>query len=292
MASNADSHMERFTINRAMIYAVLILFALYFLFPIYVMVSTSLKDLDDLRMGNMLTFPTHLSFAPWVKAWSGACTGVRCDGMEPFFMNSVRMVIPAVLISSIVGAFNGYVLTHWRFRGADLIFTMLLVGCFIPFQAILLPMARLQGMLGLANTTGGLVLVHVIYGIAFTTMFFRNFYVSIPAELVKAARIDGAGFFMIFTRILLPVSLPIFMVCLIWQFTQIWNDFLFGIVFSGVDSMPITVALNNLVNTSTGVKEYNVDMAGAIIAALPTLLVYVIAGRYFVRGLTAGAVKG
>jgi len=292
MASNAGSTMERFTINRAMIYAVLILFALYFLFPIYVMVSTSLKDLDDLRMGNMLTFPTHLTFAPWVKAWSGACTGVRCDGMEPFFMNSVRMVIPAVLISSIVGAFNGYVLTHWRFRGADLIFTMLLVGCFIPFQAILLPMARLQGMLGLANTTGGLVLVHVIYGIAFTTMFFRNFYVSIPTELVKAARIDGAGFFMIFTRILLPVSLPIFMVCLIWQFTQIWNDFLFGIVFSGVDSMPITVALNNLVNTSTGVKEYNVDMAGAIIAALPTLLVYVIAGRYFVRGLTAGAVKG
>ena len=292
MASKASSPMGAFTINRAMIYAVLILFALYFLFPIYVMVSTSLKDLDDLRTGNMLTFPSHLTLDPWVKAWSTACTGVRCDGMEPFFMNSVRMVIPAVLISSIVGAFNGYVLTHWRFRGADLLFTMLLVGCFIPFQAILLPMARLQGMLGLANTTSGLVMVHVIYGIAFTTMFFRNFYVSIPAELVKAARIDGAGIFMIFTRILLPVSLPIFMVCLIWQFTQIWNDFLFGIVFSGVDSMPITVALNNLVNTSTGVKEYNVDMAGAIIAALPTLLVYVIAGRYFVRGLTAGAVKG
>ena len=292
MVSKASSPMGAFTINRAMIYAVLILFALYFLFPIYVMVSTSLKDLDDLRTGNMLTFPSHLTLDPWVKAWSTACTGVRCDGMEPFFMNSVRMVIPAVLISSIVGAFNGYVLTHWRFRGADLLFTMLLVGCFIPFQAILLPMARLQGMLGLANTTSGLVMVHVIYGIAFTTMFFRNFYVSIPAELVKAARIDGAGFFMIFTRILLPVSLPIFMVCLIWQFTQIWNDFLFGIVFSGVDSMPITVALNNLVNTSTGVKEYNVDMAGAIIAALPTLLVYVIAGRYFVRGLTAGAVKG
>jgi len=292
MASKASAPMGSFNINRAMIYAVLILFALYFLFPIYVMVSTSLKDLDDLRTGNMLTLPAHITFAPWVKAWSGACTGVRCDGMEPFFMNSVRMVIPAVLLSSIIGAFNGYVMTHWRFRGADLIFTMLLVGCFIPFQAILLPMARLQGMLGLANTTSGLVLVHVIYGIAFTTMFFRNFYVSIPTELVKAARIDGAGFFMIFTRILLPVSLPIFMVCLIWQFTQIWNDFLFGIVFSGVDSMPITVALNNLVNTSTGVKEYNVDMAGAIIAALPTLLVYVIAGRYFVRGLTAGAVKG
>jgi glucose/mannose transport system permease protein len=212
--------------------------------------------------------------------------------MQPFFFNSVKMVIPAVLLSSIIGAFNGYVLTHWRFRGADAFFTMLLVGCFIPFQAILLPMARVQGYFGLSNTIGGLVLVHVVYGIAFTTMFFRNFYVSVPAELVKAARIDGAGFFMIFTKIMMPISLPIFMVCLIWQFTQIWNDFLFGIVFSGVDSMPITVALNNLVNTSTGVKEYNVDMAGAIIAALPTLLVYVIAGRYFVRGLTAGAVKG
>jgi glucose/mannose transport system permease protein len=279
-------------VSRAVVYAALILFALYFLFPLYVMLSTSFKGIDQLHSGNMLTLPTHPSFAPWVKAWSEACTGVRCDGMQPFFMNSVKMVIPAVLISSIIGAFNGYVLTHWRFRGADGLFTMLLVGCFIPFQAILLPMARLQGYFGLSNTIGGLVLVHVVYGIAFTTMFFRNFYVSVPAELVKAARIDGAGFFMIFTRIMMPLSLPIFMVCLIWQFTQIWNDFLFGIVFSGVDSMPITVALNNLVNTSTGVKEYNVDMAGAIIAALPTLLVYVIAGRYFVRGLTAGAVKG
>ncbi|WP_205194988.1 carbohydrate ABC transporter permease [Burkholderia sp. Ax-1719] len=282
----------KMNVSRVFIYAVLILFALYFLFPLYVMLSTSFKTLDELHTGNMLTLPAHPSFAPWVKAWAEACTGVRCDGMQPFFMNSVKMVIPAVLISSIIGAFNGYVLTHWRFRGADALFTMLLVGCFIPFQAILLPMARLEGFLGLSNTIGGLVVVHVVYGIAFTTMFFRNFYVSVPAELVKAARIDGAGFFMIFTRIMLPISLPIFMVCLIWQFTQIWNDFLFGIVFSGVDSMPITVALNNLVNTSTGVKEYNVDMAGAIIAALPTLLVYVIAGRYFVRGLTAGAVKG
>jgi glucose/mannose transport system permease protein len=280
------------SISRAFIYAALALFALYFLFPLYVMLSTSFKDLDQLHSGNLLTPPSHWSVAPWVKAWSEACTGVRCDGMRPFFMNSVRMVIPAVLLSSIIGAFNGYVLTHWRFRGADAIFTMLLVGCFIPFQTILLPMARLLGAVGISNTISGLVLVHVVYGIAFTTMFFRNFYVSIPAELVKAARIDGAGFFMIFTRILLPVSLPIFMVCVIWQFTQIWNDFLFGIVFSGVDSMPITVALNNLVNTSTGVKEYNVDMAAAIIAALPTLLVYIIAGRYFVRGLTAGAVKG
>jgi len=288
----APTHRRRFPVNRIFIYAVLLLFALYFLVPLYVMVSNSLKNLDDLRAGNMLSLPLHPGFAAWLKAWSGACTGVRCDGMQPFFLNSLRMAIPAVLISSIVGALNGYVLTHWRFRGADTLFTLLLVGCFIPFQAILLPMARLEGMLGLANTTLGLIIVHVIYGLAFTTMFFRNFYLGVPSELVKAARIDGAGFFLIFTRIMLPVSLPIFMVCLIWQFTQIWNDFLFGIVFSGVDSMPVTVALNNLVNTSTGVKEYNVNMAGALIAALPTLLVYVVAGRYFVRGLTAGAVKG
>ncbi|MGI4855319.1 MAG: carbohydrate ABC transporter permease [Janthinobacterium lividum] len=283
---------SKLSIGRVLIYILLLAMAVYFLFPLYVMVSTSFKDIDTLRNGNLLTPPTSLSIAPWIKAWSGACTGVRCDGMQPYFMNSVRMAIPAVLLSSIIGAFNGYVLTHWRFRGVDALFTMLLVGCFIPFQAILLPMATMLGRLDLANTTTGLVMVHVIYGIAFTTMFFRNFYVGVPGELIKAARIDGAGFFTIFLRILLPISLPIFMVCLIWQFTQIWNDFLFGVVFAGTDSMPITVALNNLVNTSTGVKEYNVDMAGAIIAALPTLLVYIVAGRYFVRGLTAGAVKG
>jgi glucose/mannose transport system permease protein len=279
-------------INRVFIYAALILFALYFLLPMYVMFSTSFKSIDELRTGNLLTLPSEWTVAPWLKAWAQACTGVRCEGMQPFFMNSVRMVIPAVLLSTLIGAFNGYVLTLWRFRGADALFTMLMVGCFIPFQAIILPMARLEGALGISNSTTGLVLVHVIYGIAFTTMFFRNFYVSVPSELVKAARIDGAGFFTIFTRVLLPVSLPILMVCLIWQFTQIWNDFLFGIVFAGADSMPITVALNNLVNTSEGTKEYNVDMAAAIIAALPTLVIYLLAGRYFVRGLTAGAVKG
>ncbi len=278
--------------KRTLLYAVLILCALYFVFPLYVMVITSFKDLEQLRSGHLLMPPTHWSFDAWLKAWHSACTGVSCGGLQPFFFNSVRMVIPAVLISSIIGAFNGYVLTHWRFRGAHLIFTLLLVGCFIPFQVILLPMARLQGFLGIANSTSSLIMAHVIYGIAFTTLFFRNFYITIPSALIKAARIDGAGFFTIFMRILLPISLPIFMVCLIWQFTQIWNDFLFGVVFSGIDSMPITVALNNLVNTSTGVKEYNVDMAGAIIAALPTLLVYLVAGRYFIRGLTAGAIKG
>jgi glucose/mannose transport system permease protein len=180
----------------------------------------------------------------------------------------------------------------WRFRGSDLIFGALLVGCFIPFQVVLLPMAQTLGYIGIAQSIPGLIFVHVVYGLAFTTLFFRNFYVSVPAELTKAARIDGAGFFTIFWRIILPLSPPIIVVCVIWQFTQIWNDFLFGVVFSSGSSQPITVALNNLVNTTTGVKEYNVDMAAAIIAGLPTLFVYIVAGKYFLRGLTAGAVKG
>ncbi|WP_193394081.1 carbohydrate ABC transporter permease [Aquitalea pelogenes] len=266
--------------------------AIYYLLPLYVMLSTSVKTLDDIRGGNLIALPQSITLDAWSKAWSSACTGVECGGMKGFFWNSVKMAVPSVLISTLIGAVNGYVVSMWRFRGSDVLFTLLLVGCFIPFQVVLLPMARLLGELGIANTTSGLVMVHVIYGLAFTTLFFRNFFVTIPDELVKAARIDGAGFWTIFFRILLPISGPIFMVCVIWQFTQIWNDFLFGVVFAAGEAQPITVALNNLVNTSTGVKEYNVDMAAAIIAALPTLFVYMVAGRYFVRGLTAGAVKG
>lgn len=280
------------TIGRVAIYATLIVFALIFLTPIYVTIVTSFKSLEELRRGDLLALPARFEYAAWIKAWSTACTGVRCDGLQPFFFNSVKMVIPAVLLSSLLGSINGYVLAQWRFPGADIVFTGLLVGFFIPFQAILLPAAQFLGFFGIANTIGGLILVHVVYGIAFTTMLFRNFYVNIPVELVKAARVDGAGLFMIYRRIFLPLSLPIFMVCIIWQFTQIWNDFLFGVVFSGPAARPVTVGLNNLVNTSEGVKEFNVDMAAALITALPTLLVYILGGRYFVRGLMAGAVKG
>jgi glucose/mannose transport system permease protein len=191
-----------------------------------------------------------------------------------------------------MGAANGDVFAKWRFPGSEAFFSALLLGCFIPFQVILLPMSQTLGWLGIAQSVRGLVLVHTVYGLAFTSLFFRNFYVTIPTELVKAAKIDGAGFFRIFWKIMLPVSVPIFVVSIIWQTTQIWNDFLFGVAFSGSDSQPVTVALNNLVNTSTGVKEYNVDMAAAIIAGIPTLLVYIVSGKYFLRGLTAGAVKG
>ena len=279
-------------IGRVLIYTLLLVFAIYYLFPLFVMLITSLKSVDEIRMGTLLSLPREITFEAWIKAWSSACSGVDCDGLKGNFLNSVSFVVPAVIISTLIGAFNGYVLTMWRFKGSDVLFTLLLVGCFIPFQVVLLPMAQTLGVLGLANTTAGLVFVHVVYGLAFTTLFFRNFYVSIPEELAKAARIDGAGFFTIFVRIVLPLSPPIIVVCVIWQFTQIWNDFLFGVVFSSGERQPIMVALNNLVNTSTGVKEYNVDMAAAIIAGLPTLIVYVIAGKYFLRGLTAGAVKG
>ncbi|HEX9450462.1 MAG TPA: carbohydrate ABC transporter permease [Burkholderiales bacterium] len=260
--------------------------------PLFVMLTTSLKTLDDIRGGNLISLPEQISFDAWIKAWSSACTGVNCGGLSGNFWNSVSFVLPAVAISTLIGALNGYVLTMWRFRGSDALFTLLLIGCFIPFQVVLLPMAQTLGWLGIANSTTGLIFVHVVYGLAFTTLFFRNFYVAIPEEMVKAARIDGAGFFRIFWRIILPLSPPILVVCVIWQFTQIWNDFLFGVVFSSGERQPITVALNNLVNTSTGVKEYNVDMAAAIIAGLPTLFVYIVAGKYFVRGLTAGSVKG
>ena len=279
-------------IGRVMIYLILLFFALIYLAPLYVMFTTSLKGIEEIRSGNLMALPVDPTFYAWAKAWSSACTGSECKGLAPYFWNSVRIVFPAVIISTIIGAFNGYSLAKWKFKGSELLFGALLFGCFIPFQVILLPMAKLLGLLGLANTVTGLVMVHVIYGVAFTTLFFRNYYVGIPTELVRAAKLDGAGFFAIFRHIFLPLSTPIFVVTIIWQFTQIWNDFLFGVVYSGSGTQPITVALNNLVNTSVGGKEYNVDMAAAIIAALPTLVVYVIAGKYFVRGLTAGAVKG
>ncbi|WP_288842185.1 carbohydrate ABC transporter permease [uncultured Deefgea sp.] len=277
---------------RGLVYAALVFAALYYLIPLYVMLTTSVKDMEEIRTGNLLSFPQNIGFAAWDKAWSSACTGVSCDGLSGYFLNSVKMVIPAVLISTTLGAINGYVLSKWRFPGSNIVFAMILFGVFMPFQVLLLPMAQTLGWLGIASTTTGLVFVHVVCGLASTTLFFRNYYVGIPDELIKAARLDGAGFWRIFWRIIVPMSTPIIMVTLIWQFTNIWNDFLFGVVFSAGDSQPITVGLNNMANTSTNVKEYNVDMAAALIAALPTIAVYVFCGKYFVKGLSAGAVKG
>ena len=279
-------------LSRILIYVVLILFAFYYLLPLYVMLVNSLKPLDEIRGGGMLYLPSVWTLDPWRSAWSSAQIGVDPSGLKPYFWNSIAMVVPAVLLSTIFGSLNGYVLTKWQFKGHGIVFGLLLLSCFIPFQIVLIPMAKLLGVFCLAGTTSGLVLVHLVYGIGFTTLFFRNYYAAFPTEIVKAAQIDGAGFFRIFWRVLLPSSGPIIVVSVIWQFTNIWNDFLFGASFADFDSIPITVALNNLVNSSTGVKEYNVHFAGAILAALPTLVVYIVSGRYFVRGLMAGAVKG
>jgi glucose/mannose transport system permease protein len=277
---------------RGVIYLLLVIAAVYYLLPLFVMLVNSVKPLGEIRQGNMLALPQVFTIEPWLTAWGTAQIGVQPTGLKPYFFNSIVMVVPAVAISTLLGALNGYVLTKWEFPGHRLVFGLMLLSCFIPFQIVLIPMARVLGLLGIAGTTGGLVLVHVVYGLGFTTLFFRNFYAAFPTELVRAATIDGAGFFRIFWRIMLPSSGPIIVVTVIWQFTNVWNDFLFGASFADADSQPMTVALNNLVSSSTGVKEYNVHFAGAVLAALPTLVVYVVSGRYFVRGLMAGAVKG
>ncbi|MFQ0814522.1 sugar ABC transporter permease [Brucella anthropi] len=291
-AQSQDNAISSGKLTRALIYTALLLFAFYYLLPLYVMLVNSFKPLDEIRQGGMLNLPQQWTIEPWLSAWSTAQIGVQPTGLKPFFINSILMVVPAVAISTIVGALNGYVLTKWQFRGSNVFFGLLLLSCFIPFQIVLIPMARVLGFLGIAGTIWGLILVHVVYGIGFTTLYFRNYYEAFPTELVRAAQIDGASFFQIFWRILLPSSGPIIVVSVIWQFTNIWNDFLFGASFSGANSTPMTVALNNLVSSSTGVKEYNVHFAGAILAALPTLIVYIVSGRYFVRGLMSGAVKG
>ncbi len=280
------------TLWRVLLYVTLAIGAVFFLAPLYVMLVTSFKDAEEIRQNSLVSLPGALNFEAWQLAWDSACTGAQCSGLEPFFWNSVWMAVPAVLISTTWGALNGYVLSLWKFRGSETLFALLLFGVFMPFQVVLLPMSQVLGWLGLSSSIGGLILVHLLAGLPSTTLFFRNYYAGIPKDLMNAARMDGAGFWMIFFRIIVPMSTPIVMVTLIWQFTQIWNDFLFGVAFSGADSKPITVGLNNLANTTSSVKAYNVDMAAALIAGLPTMLVYVLAGRYFVRGLTAGAVKG
>ncbi len=290
-ADTQDTAVRTTRFTRVFIYGLLIFFAAYYMMPLFVMIVNSLKPLSEITSGNMMALPRVWTLEPWRQAWSSAQIGIEPTGLKPYFVNSLLVVVPAVFISTVIGAMNGYVLTKWRFRGDTLVFGALLFSCFIPFQIVLIPMAVILGKIGIAGSIPGLVLVHVVYGIGFTTLYYRNYYAVFPTELVHAAQIDGAGFFRIFWRIMLPISGPITVVSVIWQFTNIWNDFLFGASFGG-QQQPMTVALNNLVQSSTGVKEYNVHFAGAILAALPTLLVYIVAGRYFVRGLMAGSVKG
>ncbi len=281
-----------FPASRALLYAVLGLLALLFLAPLAVMLLNAFKPLEEIRSGGLLSLPRHWSLQPWHSAWSQAQIGVSATGLRPYFINSLLIVVPAVLISTAVGALNGYVLTQFRFRASRLVYGLLLFAVFIPYQIVLIPMARTLGVLGLSGTLGGLVFVNVVYGIGFVTLFFRNYYLHFPVELVRSARMDGAGFLGVLWRILLPNSAPIIVVTVIWQFTSIWNEYLFASTFSSYGSSPLMAALNNLVNSSMGVKEYNVYFAAAMIAAIPTLLVYAASGKYFVRGLMAGAVKG
>jgi glucose/mannose transport system permease protein len=283
-------HVSRW--GRYLIVVLLVLFAIFFTVPLYVMVVNSVKPLAEIRRGDMMALPEQFSWDFWKEAWATAQVGVQATGLRPYFMNSVKMVIPAVFISVLFGSLAGFVLAQWRFKGDNILFGFILFGCFIPFQIVLIPSARILGLLGLAGTTAGLVLIHVAYGVGFTTLFFRNTYISLPTELVQSAQVDGAHFMKIFTRIILPNSAAVIMVSIIWQTTNIWNDFLFGASFGDARSQPLTVAVNNLVQSSTGVKKYNVHFAGAMIAALPTLFIYFVSGRYFVRGLMSGSVKG
>ncbi len=282
----------RLTIRSAFLYAALFLFALYFLAPIYVMVVASFKSLDEVRSSSIIALPQMWTVEPWIKAWSGACTGMNCTGIKPYFIATFEIAIPAVILAVIFGALNGYAMAKWRSKGADLLFGMLLIGSFIPLQLFLIPLAITLRELNIYGTTFGLILIHTIYGIPLTTMLFRNYYVTLPNELVKAAVMDGAGFFKIFFHIILPLSPSIVVVAVILVFSGVYNDFLFALTFGETSKKPIMAAVQNIVGSSYGIKEYNVNVAAVMISALPTLLLFLIAGKFFVRGLTQGAVKG
>ena len=275
-----------------MLYGTLIVVSLYYLLPLWVMVMTSLKGMPEVRLGNIFAPPVEITFQPWVKAWSEACTGLNCDGLSRGFWNSVLITLPSVVLSIAIASVNGYALINWKFKGSDIFFTILIFGSFIPYQIMLYPMVILLRGMGIYGTLWGLIIVHTIFGMPILTLLFRNYFSSIPEELFKAARVDGAGFWGIYLRIMLPMSLPIFVVALILQVTGIWNDFLFGVVFTKPDLYPMTVQLNNIVNSVQGVKEYNVNMAATLLTGLVPLVVYFVSGKLFVRGIAAGAVKG
>ncbi|MEX0970694.1 MAG: carbohydrate ABC transporter permease [Paracoccaceae bacterium] len=283
---------KRLSAKNIMLYGTLLVFALYYLLPLYVMIVTSLKGMPEIRLGNVFAPPVEVTFQPWVKAWAEACTGINCDGLSRGFWNSVRILIPSVVLSIMVASVNGYALANWKFKGSDTFFTILIIGAFIPYQVLLYPMVIILREMGLYNTLTGLVLVHTVFGMPILTLLFRNYFTSVPEELFKAARVDGAGFWGIYFRVMLPMSLPIFVVAIILQVTGIWNDFLFGVVFTSPSIYPMTVQLNNIVNSVQGVKEYNVNMAATILTGLVPLIVYFVSGKLFVRGIAAGAVKG
>jgi len=282
------------TFSRANIflYGTLIMVSMYYLLPLYVMIVTSLKGMPEIRMGNVFGPPMEITFEPWVKAWSEACTGINCDGLSRGFGNSVRILIPSIILSIAIASVNGYALSNWKFRGSEVFFTILIIGAFIPYQTMIYPLVILLREIGLMGSVGGLVLVHTIFGMPILTLLFRNYFASVPQELFKAARVDGAGFWQIYFQIMLPMALPIFVVAIILQVTGIWNDFLFGVIYTKPATYPMTVQLNNIVNSVQGIKEYNVNMAATLLTGLVPLIIYFASGKLFVRGIAAGAVKG
>ncbi|RYE87809.1 MAG: carbohydrate ABC transporter permease [Hyphomicrobiales bacterium] len=277
--------------TRIVIYGLLTLFAIVYIVPLVVVVVNSFRAQTDIAQNGLIAFPRTFSFDAWWQAWDTYCIAGTCQGMKRNFFNSLWMTVPATIVSTLLGALNGYVLSKWRFPGSELLFTMVLLGVFMPGQISLMPWAFILGNLGLSNSVTGLILIHIVQGLSFTTLFCRNYYVNVPDDLVKAARIDGAGFWRIFWKIILPISPPILIVTVIWQFTGIWNEYLFGVVFTSGAQQPITSALVALTAGGQTATAYDVMSAAVLIGALPPLLVYFFGGKYFVRGLTQGAIK-
>jgi len=274
------------------VYAFLLTAAAFFLLPLYIMLVTSVKSMDEIRLGNIFAFPIQITLEPWVTAWTAACTGVACEGIRGGFWNSVLIVIPSTILPILLGALNGYALSFWKPRGANVLFAILMMGAFIPVQVMMYPLVRILATLGLFSSLSGIVLVHIIFSMPVMTLLFRNYYLSIPQELFKAARIDGGGFVRIFLQLMLPMSTPIIIVAAIMQVTGVWNDYILGLVFAGRENLPMTVQLNNVINTTTGTRLYNVNMAATILTSMVPLAIYFFSGRWFVRGIAAGAVKG
>jgi len=284
--------MNRRLIARLGVYAFLIVAALFFLAPLYIMLVTSLKSMEEIRLGHLFAWPAAPTLVPWREAWSEVCTGVACTGISAGFWNSVAIVVPSTVLPILLGALNGYALSLWRPRHANVLFGVLMLGAFIPVQVMIYPLVKLLAALGLYSSLPGIVLVHIIFSMPVMTLLFRNYYLAVPSELFKAARIDGAGFWRIFGQLMLPMSTPMVIVAAIMQITGVWNDYILGLVFAGRENLPMTVQLNNVINTTTGERLYNVNMAATMLTAALPLLVYFVSGRWFVRGIAAGAVKG
>jgi glucose/mannose transport system permease protein len=274
------------------LYAFLLSAALFFMLPLYVMITTSLKSMDEIRMGNLFSLPLQPTLEAWRSAWSEACTGASCEGVQAGFWNSVRITVPSTILPIALGALNGYALSFWRPRGANLLFAVLLLGAFVPVQVMIYPLVRMLATVEVYGSLPAIVLVHLVFGMPVLTLLFRNYYASLPHELFQAARIDGGGFWRIFWHVMLPASVPMLVVAAIMQVTGVWNDYILGLVFAGRDNLPMTVQLNNVINTTTGTRLYNVNMAATILTALVPLAIYFLSGRWFVRGIAAGAVKG